>query len=351
MVYGLAPHVVPRGLFVAEVLEHCLPYIAHDSFSGAASRAKIASLGEAILVRGDAGDAFEAVLRVGERTVALIDSGNGHVDVEVAGDDLGLAERALCMVRNALAAEPAPRGTVPVAFWIQGEYGGEVRHREIAAPKFEDIAENYSAPVRAALDQLLEASEPESGRLIIWRGAPGTGKSHALRALARKWSPWCSAHFIVDAHDLFARGGKYILDVLAWDGDDSGRWRLLILEDAGELISGDARAGDQAVSRLLNIADGLLGQGTRTVLLVTTNESVRRLHPAARRPGRCLADIEFFPLSVDEANRWLASRGVERRVNRATAIAELFAEAEDQAVLHQDSEVSEFGFARALSRE
>jgi hypothetical protein len=29
---------------------------------------------------------------------------------------------------------------------------------------------------------------------------------------------------------------------LSWDGDDEDRWRLVILEDAGELIATDARA-------------------------------------------------------------------------------------------------------------
>ena len=174
---------------------------------------------------------------------------------------------------------------------------------------------------------------PERGRLILWRGEPGTGKSHALRALVRAWAPWCSAHFIMDPEELLGRGGAYMLDVLTWDGDDADRWRLLILEDAGELIAADARAitGD-ALSRLLNVTDGLLGQGTRTMLLITTNEPVGRLHPATRRPGRCLADIEFTPLTRAEANAWLAARGRERRVDRPTTLAELFAETSESRV-------------------
>ena len=51
-------------------------------------------------------------------------------------------------------------------------------------------------------------------------------------------------------------------------GDDEipgeGRWRLLLLEDCDELIGADAkRASGQALSRLLNLTDGLLGQGRR----------------------------------------------------------------------------------------
>jgi hypothetical protein len=138
------------------------------------------------------------------------------------------------------------------------------------------------------------------------------------------------------------------LDVLSWDGDDEERWRLVILEDAGELITADARVvTGQALSRLLNVADGLLGQGTRTLLLITTNEPVGRLHPAARRPGRCLADIEFTPLSAAEANVWLEAHGHERRVAAPTPLAELFGHAEG-AALAAGAPAPGFGFARAL---
>jgi hypothetical protein len=102
----------------------------------------------------------------------------------------------------------------------------------------------------------------------------------------------------------------------------------------------------RVLSRLLNVTDGLLGQGTRTMLLITTNEPVGRLHPAARRPGRCLADVEFTPLARDEANVWLAARGYERRVNRPTPLAELFGEAGDRPV--EAVATASFGFARAL---
>src|ERR1700761_163901 len=106
----------------------------------------------------------------------------------------------------------------------------------------------------------------------------------------------------MDPPELLGRGGPYILDLLTWEDDDEDKWRLLILEDAGELIASDAReTTGQALSRLLNVAGGLLGQGTRPLLLITTNEPVRRLHPTTRRPGRCLADIEFTALSTAEA--------------------------------------------------
>src|SRR5260370_30164255 len=72
------------------------------------------------------------------------------------------------------------------------------------------------------------------------------------------------------------------------------RWRLLILEDSGEMMRIDAKKSlGQGLSRLLNISDGILGQGTRTMILITTNEELGKLNRAITRPGRCLSEIRF----------------------------------------------------------
>ena len=65
-------------------------------------------------------------------------------------------------------------------------------------------------------------------------------------------------------------------------------------EDADELLRADAkRATGQSLSRLLNVADGFIGQGVNAIVHITANEPLGRLHPAVVRPGRCLAEVEF----------------------------------------------------------
>jgi hypothetical protein len=88
------------------------------------------------------------------------------------------------------------------------------------------------------------------------------------------------------------------------------RWRLLILEDCDELIRGEAKqSAGQALSRLLNLTDGLVGQGRKVLIAITTNEDLRRLHPAVTRPGRCLAQVEVGPFPPAEAAQWLRGTG------------------------------------------
>jgi ATP-dependent 26S proteasome regulatory subunit len=108
------------------------------------------------------------------------------------------------------------------------------------------------------------------------------------------------------------------------DAAGKGRWRLLLLEDCDELIRGEAKhTAGQALSRLLNLTDGLLGQGRNVLVGVTTNEDLERLHPAVVRPGRCLARIEVGRLTRAEAVNWL---GTDEGVGRDGAtLAELYA--------------------------
>jgi hypothetical protein len=120
------------------------------------------------------------------------------------------------------------------------------------------------------------------------------------------------------------------------------RWRLLILEDTGELLAADAkeRAG-QGVSRLLNLVDGLIGQGMRVLVLVTGNEPLRHLHPALSRPGRCASIVEFHPFSQDEAASWLADRDCTRHPAGGGTLADLYGALNGQIATRE----SAFGFA------
>jgi hypothetical protein len=346
----MRPDMLPRALFVADVLARRLTDIARDEFRGVAEPDVLRHCGMPVLIRCDRdADQVEAYLRLDGGALATVDAGHREVRIEVAAPTRAAAMTAAEQLRRELFVDEPAHDRISIAFWMRGEYGGEVRHRDIEAAQFDDIRDNYPEQVSASLARLMAVHAPERGRLILWRGEPGTGKSHALRALAREWSPWCSTHFIMDPPELLGHGGAYMLDVLTWDGgSDEERWRLLILEDAGELIAADARAATgQALSRLLNVADGLLGQGTRTLILITTNEPVSRLHPAARRAGRCLADLEFTRFSTAEANAWLTVHGQSGDVTEPLTLAALFARSSDVPFASVSTGAA-FGFSRAL---
>ena len=254
--------------------------------------------------------------------------------------------------------DPSSSHEVPVTFWMYTPQGPRPSWRPIAVPAWDEIESNYAMGTRNQLAALMSDFQPaRGGQLVLWHGEAGTGKTFALRALAWEWREWCQIHYIVDPDSFFGEHADYLMSVLLeppfpmmvggerfgpsvavgtfheeYDMDeeeDDRLWRLLVMEDTGELLSADARERTgQGLSRFLNVVDGLIGQGLRVIVLVTTNEEIKKLHPAVARPGRCAANVMFDALSREEASEWLSVHGVDEESRGARTLASLYAQAE-----------------------
>jgi hypothetical protein len=271
---------------------------------------------------------------VGGECLSYVYLGVGSFYGALVARELPVLAEAESWLRSSFPrAEAKDDLTVPLTFWSLGGHGAHAISRRITVPAWDEIATNYPERVRGQIEALLMREfHPSGGQLILWYGPPGTGKTHALRGLAWEWRSWCETHYVTDPEQFFGRS-SYMLDVLLQQDDEEHfeagetlpKWRLLILEDTGELLAADAKEqAGQGLSRLLNVVDGIIGQGLRVLVLVTTNEPLTRLHPAISRPGRCAARIEFSPLSRAESADWLARHHRDEEPRELT-LAELFA--------------------------
>lgn len=365
------------AFFLARLLDRDLRELRADHWP--TSERSLGSLGSPLMRSVSHGN--EEVVLERDDTLLHVSLQGGFVVMQAAAADEETVGRTVTWLREALPTpERVARQEVPIVFWTYSAHGPAPSVRTIAVPEWEEIRENYASATQGGLDRIMSDFRPaHGGQLLLWHGDVGTGKTFALRALAWEWREWCQIHYVVDPDTFFGQHADYLMSVLmesegiadhvatlmsmhgagqasGWTsfapvgieveqelvGDEPSpesmlqqagprkqHWRLLVLEDTGELLRPDAKSIiGQGLSRFLNVVDGLIGQGLRILVLVTTNERIESLHPAVARPGRCAANIEFDPLSESEARGWLSRRGASAADGVPCLLASLYAQLE-----------------------
>jgi hypothetical protein len=296
---------------------------------------------DGVVLRMDDRDG-QCAVTVTDELIVWVRLDDGHVRVNIAAADADALSAAHRLLVELFPRSQPSDGLVPVTFWTYSPHGPRAVTRKISVAPWDAIDGNYAPATRGVLAGMMRAFRPShGGQLVLWQGPPGTGKTHALRALAWEWRAWATLNYIVDPDELFGSHADYLIEVLLHEGEQVLRssdgldgeeeqpemWRVLVLEDTGELLAADAkeRTG-QALSRLLNTVDGMIGQGLRVLVLVTTNEDLKRLHPAVQRPGRCALQVSFGELSLEDARAMLDDRGGDPELaQRGMSLAELYA--------------------------
>jgi len=289
---------------------------------------------DATVISSYQSDGAAVLLAEGSGYVIYVESWASVSHIGVAADRAVTASEVLEGITAGRKDEPGLTSST-VAIWKQKSNGGGARSdRTLSAKSWEEIQRNYPRTVRRQMEAMVRRNnvDEDEGRLILFHGAPGTGKTTAIRALMHEWGQWCETHLITDPDRMFA-DSDYLINVLeSVEGQSAPtlgsppgepKWKLVVAEDADPYLRSTARfdAG-AALGRLLNATDGLLGQSTKTLVLLTTNEELTRLQPALIRPGRCLTRIEFDHFSPREAGTWFGD-GRVGPVGEST-LAELF---------------------------
>jgi hypothetical protein len=270
----------------------------------------------------------------------------GRVDLQVYSSDKNadeLAQKAIDPFSK-YKFENKDEGGVWVNFAFASSMGVQRNTQFIRCPEWADIEDNYSHGCRQEIGRTIARKRPwADGRLMIWHGEPGTGKTFAIRSLLMGWRENFNFVIVTDPEKLLESPAYYYEVASAPnmnsipgedspDDDDEGstskKKRLLfIIEDSANLISTESRKDDgNKFGKLLNITDGLIGQGREDVFLITFNEALEDIDPAIVRPGRCLSNVEFGKLGDDEVRRWIRKNNLilpEEPITSAS-LAELY---------------------------
>lgn len=160
---------------------------------------------------------------------------------------------------------------------------------------------NYDPSVLVDFDHVVEdlGRKTPCGRLSLFEGPPGTGKTHLIRGIID--SPIEATFIIVPPNVAGALMGPDMISPML-DIRSETHPTVLILEDADEALASRKFDNISSVNSLLAFGDGILGSALDVRIIATTNQKKVDLDEALIRPGRLCRHVHVGQLSLDTAN-------------------------------------------------
>jgi hypothetical protein len=184
------------------------------------------------------------------------------------------------------------------------------------------IDSNYNDSFGETWEILVNAIDDNKGGLAMLHGVAGSGKTNILK-------------------QLIARGGQrkivYIPSYLAASLSDpsfigfvrkSLTGCVLLIEDGEDVLKDRTLTnGNAAVSNVLNISDGIMGDALNILIICTFNCELDLIDEALRRKGRCIAEYKFLELTKAKGEALIESmygKGVHLPEGEALTLANIY---------------------------
>jgi hypothetical protein len=188
----------------------------------------------------------------------------------------------------------------------------------------EELALHYGVDFPAwELEWRARLSRVTSG-LTIFHGEPGCGKTYFLRALSGRLLDKAVFYIVPLSEVELLSNPSFVTFWMEQTKRHQKKIKIVILEDAEELLLPRDRGNRNNVSNLLNIADGFLGDYLKLHVVATTNAPVRELDKAVLRPGRLIGQRQFRRLTRAEAERLAQAKGLTLPEQSDYSLAEVY---------------------------
>ncbi|MDB3870634.1 ATP-binding protein, partial [bacterium] len=100
---------------------------------------------------------------------------------------------------------------------------------------------------------------------------------------------------------------------------------VLIIEDAEKVVMNrNGNGNEAAVSNLLNLSDGILGDCLKTQIVATFNTERQLIDKALLRKGRLIAEYKFDNLSLDKTIKLFKSLKIDYKPTESMPLSDIY---------------------------
>jgi len=176
---------------------------------------------------------------------------------------------------------------------------------------------NYNDDFYKINDNIIKDLSQKKSGLHLLHGIPGTGKTsyikHLINTIDKRFI-YCPSFMVTSLSSP-----EFITLMLEY-GTDS----VLIIEDAENALVSRDDERNSAVTNILNLGDGLIGDVANIQIIATFNTDLSNLDEALLRKGRTLNKYEFNKLEVNKLKVLSESLNLDLDITEPLTLAEFY---------------------------